>query len=77
MRTTLDIDDDVLEIVKDLAKAQRATAGEILSKLAREALTRSALPHDEPRYRNGFRLLPPTDQVITSDMVKRWLDEDV
>jgi hypothetical protein len=75
MRTTLDIDDDVLTAAKQLAKARRSTAGEVISELARRALTSPSTPDEEPRYRNGFRLLPRTGQIITSEMVKRWLEE--
>ena len=46
MRTTLDIDDDVLALAKDLANAQRQSLGHVISDLARTALsepTRAAL----------------------------------
>ena len=46
MRTTLDIDDDVLALAKDLANAQRQSLGSVISDLARTALsepTRAAL----------------------------------
>lgn len=39
MRTTLSIDDDVLLAVKERARREKRTAGEILSDLARQALT--------------------------------------
>lgn len=39
MRTTLDIDDDVLAAAKDLAKSEGRTVGQIISELARRALT--------------------------------------
>jgi predicted transcriptional regulator len=75
MRTTLEIDDDVLEAAKELAKAQKTTAGQVISDLARQALTRAS---GEPaEYRNGFRLLPRAGKIITSEMVERWLEEDV
>jgi hypothetical protein len=76
MRTTLDIDDDVLAAAKQLAKRRSATAGEVISDLARRALTASSGPDEEPRYRNGFRLLPRTGKIITSQMVRKWLEED-
>ena len=38
MRTTLDIDDDVLQAAKDLARRKKKTAGAIISELARQAL---------------------------------------
>ena len=77
MRTTLDIDDDVLTAAKQLAKKRNATAGEVISDLARTALTKPSTPDEEPRYRNGFRLLPRTGRIITSEMVRKWLEEDV
>ena len=39
MRTTLDIDDDILSAARELARAEGKTIGEVISKLAREALT--------------------------------------
>jgi hypothetical protein len=77
MRTTLDIDEDVLAAAKQLAKKRKSTAGEVISDLARQALTKSSTAAEEPLYRNGFRLLPRTGQIITSEMVKKWLEEDV
>jgi hypothetical protein len=76
MRTTLDIDDDVLSAAKELASAQKTTAGRVISDLARKALTEPS-NEEPPAYRGGFRLLPRTGQVITSEMVRKWLEEDV
>jgi hypothetical protein len=77
MRTTLDIDDDVLTAAEQLAKALNSTVGRVISDLARQALTRSPIRGEEPRYRNGFRILPATGQIITSEMVQKWLEDDV
>jgi hypothetical protein len=41
MRTTLDIDDDILHAVKELARVERKTAGQVLSELARKGLTQA------------------------------------
>ena len=38
MRTTLNIDDDVLYAVKSLARRQGRSVGEVLSELARQSL---------------------------------------
>lgn len=54
MRTTLDLDEDVLQAAKELAAARGTTAGRILSDLARKALTRPRAG----RVRNGVPLLP-------------------
>lgn len=53
MRTTLDIDDDVLNAAKELAIAQRTTAGRVISELVRKALR----PSGTSRERNGVPLL--------------------
>lgn len=52
MRTTLDLDDDVLEIAKQLAQQRGKTAGQVLSELARKALE----PKSSPKRRNGVPL---------------------
>jgi hypothetical protein len=54
MRTTLDIDDDVLQAAKELAAGRGLTAGKALSDLARLGLT----PRRTGRVRNGVPLLP-------------------
>jgi Arc/MetJ family transcription regulator len=54
VRTTLDIDDDVLQAAKELAMSRRRTTGQMLSDLAREALR----PKHEARVRNGVPVLP-------------------
>ena len=55
VRTTLDIDADVLQSAKELANLRGSTAGRVLSELAREALAR---PRPVARVRNGVPLLP-------------------
>lgn len=54
MRTTLDIDEDVLQAAKELAAHRRTTAGRVLSDLARKALA----PARAARVRNGVPVLP-------------------
>lgn len=53
MRTTLEIDDDVLQAAKELASAKATTAGKVISELARAALR----PARHDRVRNGVPLL--------------------
>lgn len=55
MRTTLDIDDDVLQAAKELADARGSTAGKVLSELARKGLTPAAVV--APATRNGVPVL--------------------
>ena len=58
MRTTLDIDDDVLQAAKELAAVRRMTAGQMLSELARQALA----PSRAGKVRNGVPVLPRRPQ---------------
>jgi hypothetical protein len=55
MRTTLDIDDDVLQAAKELAISRGSTAGKVLSELARQALQPARAT---VRLRNGVPVLP-------------------
>ena len=75
MRTTLEIDDDVLSAAKELAAAQKTTAGKVISDLARTALI-GPQNQEKAEYRNGFRLMPRTGVVITSEMVEQLLEDD-
>jgi hypothetical protein len=54
MRTTLDLDEDVLQAAKELAAARRSTMGRVVSELLRKALT----PARHGRVRNGVPLMP-------------------
>jgi hypothetical protein len=54
MRTTLDIDDDVLQAAKELGALHGKTAGQVVSELARRSLT----PAATHRLRNGVPVLP-------------------
>jgi len=75
MRTTLDLDDDVLQAVKELGVLQKKTAGQMLSELARKALLPSA--PSRARVRNGVPLLPspPGAPIMTMADVNRLRDE--
>lgn len=55
MRTTLDIDEDVLQAVKELAAATGRTAGQVVSELARKGLAPSHA--GPPVSRNGVPVL--------------------
>ena len=73
MRTTLAIDDDVLTTVKAVARQQHLSIGEVVSDLARRALSRPAAP----AMRNGVPLLPRCDDqaVVTLEIVNALRDE--
>lgn len=73
MRTTLRIDDDVLEAAKSVARSTDRTIGEVVSELARRGLA----PAPQEETEEGFPVFSvPTDAgPITPEMVHRALDE--
>lgn len=80
MRTTLDIDEDVLLAAKAHAARERRSLGAVISDLARESLRRpSAAASAGAGKRVGrFAVLPQRDEVVTVEHVRRLQDaEDV
>jgi len=75
VRTTLDLDEDILRAAKDLAEERSQSLGSVLSELARKGLQPSALSLD---VRNGIPLLPrkPGARPVTSQMVKDLLESE-
>jgi hypothetical protein len=74
MRTTLDVDDDVLQAAKEIAANRRTTTGKVLSDLARKALTSTK----SGRERNGVPLMPRRQKGSerpTMEKVNRLRDE--
>jgi hypothetical protein len=78
MRTTLDIADDVLLAVKDRARREKRGAGELLSDLAREALTHrhraTGAEEAEPFY--GFEPLPRRGEAVSNELIDRLRDDE-
>jgi hypothetical protein len=71
MRTTLDIADDVLAAIKERARVENRTAGEVLSALARLALTGKVAVGGvrEDRGFYGFRPFPNEGKVISNEVI--------
>ena len=76
MRTTLDIDDDVLQAAKEHARKDKVSTGVALSQLARAGLGAPlASVVCGGRTRGKFALLPKRGEVITNEHVNRLRDE--
>jgi hypothetical protein len=76
VRTTLDIDDDVLLAVKEIAATNGLPAGKVLSGLARKALER---PKSSAKVRNGVPLLPPRaagSPALTIELINQLRDDE-
>lgn len=78
MRTTLNLDDDVLLAVKERARRDNRSAGEVLSELAREALTGRHRGDEaaEPESFYGFQPLPSRGPAVSNDLIDRLLDDE-
>ena len=79
MRTTIDIEDDVLLAAKELARRGGTTAGRVISSLVRQALTQpaaaTASSAREPAAVYGFRPFPSRGSVVTNEQVDKLRDE--
>jgi hypothetical protein len=73
MRTTLDVEEDVLLAAKEIARQQRLSIGKVLSNLCRQALTRQRTGST----RNGVPLFPIQKKAgaATLELVNRLRDE--
>jgi hypothetical protein len=74
MRTTLDLEDDLVHVAKQLARQGGATVGEIVSQLIRQGLEAK----NPPRLRNGVLLFVPKAGAPKPDLalVNRLRDEE-
>ena len=75
MRTTLDIEPDVLLAAKEIAAKERSTAGAVISRLARAGLAPVGAQSPGP-LRNGVPTLPRRGDIITAEHVRRIIDEE-
>ena len=81
MRTTLDIDDDLLFAAKELARRERSSAGAVLSRLARQALVGANAEPPLPRGRRasavgGFVPFASRGVVIGNDEINLLRDAE-
>jgi hypothetical protein len=73
MRTTLDIEEDILLAAKEIARQRGVPVGKVVSELARQALTRQAAG----ATRHGLPLFPvqPGAGVASLELVNQLRDE--
>ena len=74
MRTTLDIEEDVLEVAKSLARHQGLSLGKAVSGLIRKGIQPSA---QKELTRNGLRIIARGSdaKAVTLDVVNKLRDE--
>lgn len=81
MRTTLDIDDDILEAAKAAARRERSSAGAVVSRWARQALLGAPVQAADdrnaaPATATGFLPFAPRGVVVTDEAVEALRDAE-
>jgi hypothetical protein len=78
VRTRLDIDDDVLQAAKERAQREKKTIGEMISELARRALTRpeKTLSVKEPKAIYCLRPFAQRGGIVTNELIDKLRDDD-
>lgn len=81
MRTTLDIDDEVLLAAKELARRESKTVGQVISELARRAMAKhvpasGAQSLHELEAFHGFRPFASRGAMVSNEQVDRLRDEE-
>lgn len=76
MRTTLNIADDVLLAAKERAKREGRSAGDVLSDLAREALTGRHRPPARSGRSHGFEPFPHRGSAVSNTLIDELRNED-
>ena len=68
----------LLAAAKELARRERKTTGQVLSDLARRALTGAGIAHaaEEPAAVNGFKPFPARGPLVTNDVIDRLRDSE-
>jgi hypothetical protein len=80
MRTTLDIDDDLLAAAKELARRENLTAGQLVSRVLRESLSGARLARAGVERKRvtaaGFRPFTAPGKAVTNDQVNALRDAE-
>ena len=76
MRTTLDIEADILQAAKEIAGREGQTAGRVLSDLARRGLKMRPPWSGTESTRGGVPLIPTRGELVTLGKVRRLMDEE-
>lgn len=76
MRTTLDIENDVLAAAKELARQQNVAVGKVISALVRDALSGRRDGLCQESVVAGFRPFPARGGIVTNDVVDALRDEE-
>lgn len=77
VRTTLNIDDDVLIAIKEIAARSLTSAGAVASSLIRQGLTAhaadAAVGGSDGQF--GFHPFPSRGEIVTNELINRLREE--
>ncbi len=82
MRTTLDLEVDVLMAAKELARLENASLGKVVSRLIRQALTGTGAAALEPPAADaaqsvtGFVPFAARGSLVSNDLIDRLRDAE-
>ena len=78
MRTTLNLDEDVLLAAKERARREDRSVGAVVSDLARQALNSPSLsrPDQVEEAFHGFRPFPHRGGAVSNALVDRLLEDE-
>lgn len=79
MRTTINIEKDVLNAARELARQEKTSIGEIVSRLLRKSLTGNTPQGPVQSGRStvaGFRPFPDRGVLITNEVVDSLRDRE-
>lgn len=75
MRTTLDIDDDVLQAAKELARQDGVSTGKMISTLTRRGLKNgNGKKSGTKQYVNGVPVFPSRGGIVTMEQIRKIMD---
>lgn len=79
MRTTLNISDDVLMAVRERARREKRSVGEVISDLARSALLASSTAGEvaEGGAFYGFEPLPRRGSVVSNELIDALREDEL
>jgi hypothetical protein len=72
MRTTLDLDDDVLAYAREKAKSQATTIGKVISEAVRKQANSAPVEKNRP-----YPVIPKRSNgpIITASYIRKLIDE--
>lgn len=79
MRTTIYIEDDLLDAAKEIARQQHVSAGKVISRLLRVALsgTEGGKASDSGYAVGGFRpFVPLKGRIVTNGKIDQLRDDE-